>query len=198
MVMIDNSRGNPIFTSKGESLREAVKEALEQGVDLSGANLRGADLKDLDLSAVSLYGTNLSCADLTGADLHLAKLRASNLERACLRDADISGADLGNTILTLADFTGACLSRVNLEGAWPGNAIFRKAYLKNVFIKGRSQNPSYMDFGRFGVLKIEEGMWIGSRYQTRKEWDNFSDERIAAIDPYVLEVWREYKDRILA
>jgi len=51
--------GDVIFSSRKETYKEAVKEATDDGANLSGANLSGANLSDADLSD----------ADLSGADI---------------------------------------------------------------------------------------------------------------------------------
>ena len=61
------------YTKEGNTITEAVLEAIRCGADLSDANLRGADLRDADLSD----------ADLSDADLRRANLRPYHrLERS--------------------------------------------------------------------------------------------------------------------
>jgi hypothetical protein len=75
----------------------AVKWAIENRADLSGADLSGADLRDAYLSGADLRGAYLSGADLRGADLRDADLRdAENAEHAIaatriLPDGDLIG-----------------------------------------------------------------------------------------------------------
>ena len=67
----------------------AVKVAIKEKANLTGANLRSADLYGADL-----YGANLRSADLYGANLRSADLTGADLYGANLRSADLYGADL--------------------------------------------------------------------------------------------------------
>ncbi len=59
-----------LYTStKAETLRAAVIEAVAKGAYLTGANLTGANLTGADLTGAYLTGTVLTGADLTGAHL---------------------------------------------------------------------------------------------------------------------------------
>jgi len=84
--------GEVIYSSKKETLKEAVVEAVEKKAELYGADLReaslyeaelyGADLRGADLRAANLYGANLRGADLRGANLYGANLDEANLDGA--------------------------------------------------------------------------------------------------------------------
>ena len=67
------------FEKENNSIRETLMEAVK-----NGANLRGADLR-----AANLRGANLGAADLRSADLGGADLRDANLYAADLRGADL-------------------------------------------------------------------------------------------------------------
>ena len=100
----------------------AVKWAIENradlsGADLSGANLRRADLSGANLSRAYLSGAYLSGANLSGAYLSGAYLSGADLSRANLSRADLSGAYLSGAYLSGADLSGADLSRADLSGA---------------------------------------------------------------------------------
>ena len=84
-----------IFECEAESMKLAVKLAIEKGVSLASANLRSADLiyanlSNADLSYADLSYANLSAADLSDADLRSANLRSANLRSADLRSANLS------------------------------------------------------------------------------------------------------------
>ena len=94
----DNSE---IYVSRKDNVRDAVIEAVEKnvnlsGADLSGANLFGADLYGADLSGADLSESNLFGADLSGADLSEADLYGADLYGVNLSGADLSGANLYN------------------------------------------------------------------------------------------------------
>lgn len=65
------------YTKEGNTITEAVLEAIRCDANLCGADLRGANLR----------GTNLCDADLCDADLRDADLRGTNLRGADLCDA---------------------------------------------------------------------------------------------------------------
>jgi hypothetical protein len=96
-----------LFECEANSMRVAVKLAIETKADLSWANLFGADLS----------GANLSWANLSGADLSGANLSGADLSGADLSKADLSGADLSKADLSGAYLSGANLSGANLSGA---------------------------------------------------------------------------------
>ena len=60
----------------------AVRWAIENKADLSGADLSRADLSGADLSRANLSGADLSRANLSRADLSWADLSRANLSRA--------------------------------------------------------------------------------------------------------------------
>ena len=105
------------YTKEGNTITEAVLEAIRCGADLRRANLRGADLSDADLRDADLRGANLCGADLRGANLYGADLRSTDLRGADLRDADLRDADLRGADLRDADLRGANLCGADLRGA---------------------------------------------------------------------------------
>jgi len=87
----------------GLAVRWAVKERADlSGADLSGANLSRAYLSRADLSGANLSGANLSRADLSGANLSGANLSGANLSGADLSGANLSGANLSRAYLSRA------------------------------------------------------------------------------------------------
>jgi hypothetical protein len=97
----------------GLAIKVAIKEKANlSGADLSRANLYGANLYGADLSGANLYGANLSRANLSGADLS-----GANLSRADLSGADLSGANLSGADLSRANLSRADLYRADLKDA---------------------------------------------------------------------------------
>src|SRR5579859_2719398 len=92
----------------------AVKWAIQNGANLSGADLYGADLSGANLSGANLRVANLYGADLRVANLYGADLRGANLSGADLRGANLSGANLYSANLYSANLSGADLYGVNL------------------------------------------------------------------------------------
>ena len=103
--------GRTLYECEADTMPAALQQAVKEGADLYGANLRGA----------VLYGANLRGANLRGANL-----RGANLYGANLRGANLSGANLYGADLRGADLYGADLSGANLYGAkvnWQSHAI---------------------------------------------------------------------------
>ena len=100
------------YTKEGNTITEAVLEAIR-----CDANLRGADLSDADLSDANLRGADLRRANLYDANLYDADLRDANLRDADLRDADLRDADLRDADLRGANLCDADLRGANLYGA---------------------------------------------------------------------------------
>ena len=110
------------YTKEGNTITEAVLEAIRCDANLYGANLRDADLRDADLR-----GTDLCCADLRCANLYGANLYGANLRGIDLRDADLRDADLRDADLRCADLRCANLRCANLYGANLRDANLRNA-----------------------------------------------------------------------
>jgi len=96
--------GKVLFSAGGETLRDVVKQAVQERADLRGADLYGANLSGANLRGANLYGANLGGADLgganlDGADLDGANLYGANLDGANLGGANLSGADGKNLAL---------------------------------------------------------------------------------------------------
>ena len=93
----------------------------------------GANLSDADLS-----GANLSDADLSGANLSDANLRGADLSDANLSDADLSGANLSGADLRranlseihLSESTGFLLPQCPMEGCFTAWKTANKKIVK--------------------------------------------------------------------
>ncbi len=102
--------GVVIYECEADTLKEAVKKAVKEGVNLSFADLRGVDLDNVNLHGADLSGADLSFADLTGANLRGVNFRGANLFNTNLQDVvGFSTADWHN-----ANF-GQNLSQVERE-----------------------------------------------------------------------------------
>ena len=100
------------YTKEGNTITEAVLEAIR-----CDANLRGADLSDADLSDANLRGADLRRANLYDANLYDADLRDANLRDADLCNADLRSANLCDADLRGANLYGADLRSTDLRGA---------------------------------------------------------------------------------
>ena len=83
-----------IFECEADSMKIAVKLAIEAKADLSYANLISADLRSANLRSANLSYADLSSADFSYANLRSADLSSANLSYSDLRSADLSYADL--------------------------------------------------------------------------------------------------------
>jgi uncharacterized protein YjbI with pentapeptide repeats len=96
----------------GVDLRDAfLRNVKLPGASLDRASLGGADMRGADLSDSNLKEANLVYANLEGADLRNARCPDANL-----KDADFSGANLGGADFLRVDFTAADLRDTDLEG----------------------------------------------------------------------------------
>ena len=163
----------------------AVRWAIENDVDLSGANLRyanlsEADLSEADLTEANLRGANLSYANLHSALLSEANLHGANLRGANLREADLTEANLSYVDLHGANLHGALLSGANLREANLSGANLREANLSGADLSKAHGilrvGPSVDGYEFFGVVRDDQ-VWIkaGCRWFTsddaRTHWN---------------------------
>jgi len=183
---------------KIEQLKEVLelhKKWLDNEKDGVRANLRGADLRGANLSVADLRGANLYGADLRGADLYGADLRGADLRGADLRGADLRGADLRGADLYGADLRGADLSVADLRGANLRGADLYGAKYGDVILKG---TPFQIYTNIYYVLIFHEHIKIGCEFHSTKEWENFTDKEILAMDgKKALSFWKKWKATIL-
>ena len=69
-IEIKSVFGSVLYESDKSNLKEALEEAVNNKVNLYGANLDGANLYGANLSRAKLSRANLSRANLDGANLH--------------------------------------------------------------------------------------------------------------------------------
>jgi len=88
--------GEIIFSHKqaNNSVKIAVKKAIELKVNLSSADLSSADLRSADLSFADLRSADLSYADLSYANLSYANLSYADLIGSYYEEASISSIPL--------------------------------------------------------------------------------------------------------
>ena len=115
-MKIKNTEDDVIYESEKTTMKEAVEEAVDMGInlwkaDLRGADLWGANLREADLREANLREANLWEADLRGANLREADLREADLREANLREADLREANLREANLWEANLWGAKISQ---------------------------------------------------------------------------------------
>ena len=131
-----------IHSGNFETVSECLIDAVENDINLNGADLFGADLSGADLC-----GANLRGADLNGTELRGAKLSGADLTRCAGNSQEIK------SILILEDYP---------------------------------------------ITYTAEYIQIGCENHLIKEWGDFDDKEIEAMDgDKALKFWRENKDFIL-
>ena len=126
-IEIKDNNGSVIYTYEdyNATIKNAVENAVYNGISLKNANLEEADLEEADLC-----GADLSNANLKGAYLRYAKLCKANLEGANLEWADLEEADLSFAFLKTANLDDADLCGVHLFGADLG-PLFPSDYMSS-------------------------------------------------------------------
>jgi uncharacterized protein YjbI with pentapeptide repeats len=171
-----------ILDLMGADLRGAdLTYADLRGADLTYADLTGADLTGADLTGADLTGANLTGADLTGANLKGANLTGADLTCAYLKRANLRGADLTYADLTYADLTYANLTGADLTGANMWNTI------------GNSREVKTVQTDLWTVTYTADIMQIGCRRHAIKDWWDFDDATISAMDSKALGWWMRWK-----
>jgi len=118
-------------------------------------------------------------ADLGGADLVGANLGGADLVGVNLRGADLWGANLGGANLWGADLVG-----VNLRGA-------------DLFGEKLEKSPIQLWGLRWYILITKQQIKIGCELHKAKEWEKFTDERIAKMHEDALSFWKKNKKIIM-
>ena len=88
------------------SLKEAVAEAVRQGVSLAGANCSEADFFGANCSGANFYGANFSRANFSGANFYGANFFGVRF----------FGADFSRANFSRANFSGASFYGANFFG----------------------------------------------------------------------------------
>ena len=94
-----------------------IRFDVDDGIDLSGADLSHVHFSGADLGDAKLADANLTETSFRRAALHGVDLRNANLTEANLREADLTRANLG----------GALLMRTTLKDTNVSNADFQNA-----------------------------------------------------------------------
>ena len=115
----------------------------------------------------------------------------ANLSGANLSDANLSGANLYGAHLSGANLYGAHLSGANLSGANLYGAKWRNGVVIN-------KAPIQLFCLRWRVTILDEHMQIGCELHKLRDWAEYDDKRIIAMDGRdALRFWRQHKDVLL-
>ena len=165
--MGDGTKENP-FT------REDVLRLIEEnggtakGLDLSGKVFEeGIDLSGLELKGIILEGAKLEEANLEKTKLAGANLQRVNLSFANLQGVRCGGIDLRKAMLFGTNFRGAVLSGANMEGAFYASMEFSR---DTQFIN--------VNWGsKFATLQTEpKGILHGAFERTYRELKNWHSD----------------------
>jgi len=122
-------------------------DRIQNGEDLTGADLQGLDLSEQKLVGAHLHQcqgrkTNFMKATLRYADFSGADLREAYFIGANLLEANFENADLRQADLYLADLTRARLMGANLEGANLESACLQGADLTRANLRTANLNKA--------------------------------------------------------
>ena len=153
----------------------AVRWAIENDVDMSGALLSGANLSYADLHGALLSGANLRYVNLHGANLSKANLSEANLLYADLHDANLRYADLSEANLSEANLLYADLCEADLSGADLSGANLHGANLNKTcgILRVGPSADGYEFFGvvRGGLVWIKAGCQWFTSDDARTHWN---------------------------
>ena len=167
--------GCTVGVSDPVKIRLAVRWAIENDVDMSGADLRYANLSYADLHGALLSGANLRYVNLHGANLSKANLSEANLLYADLHDANLRYADLSEANLSEANLLYADLCEADLSGADLSGANLHGANLNKTcgILRVGPSADGYEFFGvvRGGLVWIKAGCQWFTSDDARTHWN---------------------------
>jgi hypothetical protein len=119
-MIIKSISGKKIYQSEQRTVRAALEEGVEKGIDFSFANLRQAKPFRASLDGIVATGATFWGADLEGADMGLADLRktdmrCANLKDTCLAESDLSSSDVRGAYFSGTIVEGAVLDRIRVS-----------------------------------------------------------------------------------
>ena len=109
------------YNCKDNTIKKTVENAVNESVNLQGADLRGVNLQGADLQGAYLQGAYLRSAYLRGAYLRSADLRGAylqDLKSVSISDHYLLSQILFNNANTIKQRAWAGLIRINLDWCW--------------------------------------------------------------------------------
>ena len=135
----------------GQDWTVKLREHLQSGGSLDGADFTGACLAGADLSGLNLAGIYLESADLSGANLQGAVLDGAVLAHAMLDGVVADGASFRDTNLGMASLVGA-----SLVGSALDRAELTGADLQDAVMDGCTMNESELRDARLNRTRMAE------------------------------------------
>ena len=157
--------GKVIFTAEIDA-KESDSYAVKLGLAVKVAVKEKADLS----------GADLCRASLRVADLFVANLRGASLRGASLRGADLSGADLSGADLSGADIRGASFRGAYLRGVKAYGYKFNRAPI--MMSTERYQVEIWEGFMKIGCEKRTIAEWSKI---TEDDVEEMEDENAAKL-----------------
>lgn len=130
--IVDKQGQSIVFSApSGTSQTDAIKLAVANRADLSGADLRGVDLGGLTFDHVKLTDADLTNTTLRGAHFRDCDMSGANFSLCDLRHAQIANCNLSG-----ANFNEALLERATIYSSFLDNAKFEFADIRELDILG--------------------------------------------------------------
>ncbi len=127
----------------------AVRDLIDSGVYLDGADMRGAFIDELDASNGRFFMANFNGAIMDGSNFTNA-----NLDQATMVETDLVEVNFTNAIVSNVDFTNAYLVEANFEGAYLNNAKMVETNVLDASFN--NADLSGVDFSRAVSLTCEQ------------------------------------------
>ncbi len=193
--------------SKQEYVKQLL-QAVAEGKDLTGQNLKKVVLKNAALEKANLSKANLSQADMAGATLFDARFSGADLigtdmtdcdmTHCDLKDADMTKARLRNARLWNADMTGSNLSECDLSGCdlwntrlfnakmWHSTLTGAKSVVKSSFSNVHKYMPVYR-INEDGPQAAEESyrgikqLFLDNGFYNDAGWASFKEKTMERL-----------------
>ncbi len=139
-MIIKSLSGKIIYQSEKRTIRAALEEGIQKGVDFSHADFRHAKLSNghfdgLNAPNACFWGADLSGADIGFADLQRADMRCTSLKDSCFAESLLCGADMRGAYFSQTIMDGAVLDgiRASCPSFWSLDLGMAKSFKGAVF-----------------------------------------------------------------
>ena len=170
------------YECENNTIKITLEKAVEENINLYGANLEGAYLYGANLKGANLEGANLNGAYLKGAYLYGANLNGAYLKGAYLKGAYLYGANLNGAYLKGAYLKGAYLIYYDNDTDVDKGTIIEKFEEKTnlkitVFENHHILSPYYHTYWKYGLV-IDTYEYVEKEEVEEIEETNISEEQV--------------------
>jgi uncharacterized protein YjbI with pentapeptide repeats len=147
-----------IREGKEETMREALRNAIDSGISLRCAKLSYSYFIEFDFSRSDLSGANFNHSYLSGSKFSNSCLCDTSFYRAYLKSIQIDNTDLSRADLSGANLSEADLSEAKLIGANLSSANLSYANLSGADLKGanlRDADLSSADLSGANLIRAD-------------------------------------------